>query len=215
MIMKRLLVGLISIMMAFLMLGAFVGCKGNDDNGGNGGDTPPVVKASYVYLDMTQASIDLEETLKLSVITDGADDSVRTWSSSNTSVATVSADGTVTAISVGSTSITVTLDEKTATCTINVYDSYPYPVIAVDTSNVKLNVGDTFKIDAKVIFRKNVRDVAITYSSADDNVATVSNDGTITAVGVGLIKVTLNAEYEGSPLQKTINVAVLSDALLN
>ena len=50
-------------MMACLMLGAFVGCKSNDNNG-DGGDNPPVVKATYVYLDMNQASLDLEETLK-------------------------------------------------------------------------------------------------------------------------------------------------------
>ena len=81
----------------------------------------PVISVS---LDKTQATIDEGKTLQLTatVTPDDATNKEVTWSSSNTSVATVDANGLVTGIKKGETVITVTAKDgnKTATCLIHV-----------------------------------------------------------------------------------------------
>lgn len=79
-----------------------------------------------VSLDKTTLTLAVNDTGKLTatVIPDNATNKNVTWKSSNTSVATVSADGTVTAKNAGTATITVTTADggKTATCTVTVVD---------------------------------------------------------------------------------------------
>lgn len=78
-----------------------------------------------VTLDKTTATIEVEEALQLKATvlpTDAANKNV-VWTSSNTSVATVSAEGVVTGLTVGTTTITATSDDNSeikATCEITV-----------------------------------------------------------------------------------------------
>lgn len=79
-----------------------------------------------VSLDKTTLTLAVNDTGKLTstVTPDNATNKNVTWKSSNTSVATVSADGTVTAKNAGTATITVTTADggKTATCTVIVVD---------------------------------------------------------------------------------------------
>ena len=79
-----------------------------------------------VSLDKTTLTLAVNDTGKLTatVTPDNATNKNVTWKSSNTSVATVSADGTVTAKKAGTATITVTTADggKTATCTVTVVD---------------------------------------------------------------------------------------------
>ena len=78
-----------------------------------------------VTLDKTTATIEVDEALQLKATvlpTDAANKNV-VWTSSNTSVATVSAEGVVTGLTVGTTTITATSDDNSeikATCEITV-----------------------------------------------------------------------------------------------
>ena len=78
-----------------------------------------------VTLDKTTATIEVDEALQLKATvlpTDAANKNV-VWTSSNTSVATVSAEGIVTGLTVGTTTITATSEENgeiKATCEITV-----------------------------------------------------------------------------------------------
>ena len=78
-----------------------------------------------VTLDKTTATIEVDEALQLKATvlpTDAANKNV-VWTSSNTSVATVSAEGVVTGLTVGTTTITATSEDdntKVATCAITV-----------------------------------------------------------------------------------------------
>ena len=78
-----------------------------------------------VTLDKTTATIEVDEALQLKATvlpTDAANKNV-VWTSSNTSVATVSAEGIVTGLTVGTTTITATSEDdntKVATCVITV-----------------------------------------------------------------------------------------------
>ena len=78
-----------------------------------------------VTLDKTAATIEVEEALQLNATVlpmEAANKNV-VWTSSNTSVATVSAEGVVTGLTVGTTTITATSDDNSeikATCEITV-----------------------------------------------------------------------------------------------
>jgi Bacterial surface proteins containing Ig-like domains len=88
--------------------------------------TNPAVPVQSVSLDKTTLDLNVGEnaTLVATVLPENADDKTVTWSSSNTTVATVDATGKVTAVAAGEAVITVTTTDgsKTATCTVKVND---------------------------------------------------------------------------------------------
>lgn len=106
-------------------------------------------KVSYISLNKTSASLAIGGTVELSVSNVSPSDAVDktvTWSSSNSSVASVNAStGVVTAEAAGSATITATANDgsgTTATCSVTVY---PAGTIVWDSSNISdLNVSGTY-----------------------------------------------------------------------
>lgn len=106
-------------------------------------------KVSSIYLNKTSASLLIGGTVTLSVSSSYPSDAVDktvSWSSSNTSVATVNAStGEVTAVAGGTATITATANDgggATATCSVTVY---PAGTIVWDSSNISdLNVSGTY-----------------------------------------------------------------------
>jgi len=92
-------------------------CGGDDDNGGDVAVTD--VTLSPTTLSLTVGGV--AETLTATVSPSNATNKALSWSSSDTSKATVS-NGTVTAVAAGTTTITVTTADgnKTATCLVTV-----------------------------------------------------------------------------------------------
>ena len=86
--------------------------------------TAATVSVTGVSLDKTELSLTVggTETLTATITPDNATNKNLTWSSDDTSVATVDASGLVTAVSAGTATITVTTEDgaKTATCTVTV-----------------------------------------------------------------------------------------------
>lgn len=86
------------------------------------------VHVTSVSLDKNSVTLEEGETEQLTatVSPSNATDKSVTWSSSNTSVATVSSNGLVTAVSHGSATITVTTTDgnKTATCSVTVNEPH-------------------------------------------------------------------------------------------
>lgn len=108
----------VSIAIAFFA--SFSACNPEDGPSGGNQEGKPVA-VTGVKLDNSEISLVIGEsaTLTLTVSPSGASNKTATWSSSDASVATVS-DGVVRAVKEGSATVTVTVDGKTATCTIKV-----------------------------------------------------------------------------------------------
>ena len=127
---------------------------------------------------------------------DAADPSI-TWSSSDTSVATVNSSGVVTAKRIGTCTITASAGDKSATCSITVN---PDPEIKVESVRLSIGmdavivmyVGDTSVLNANVS-PSNADNKSVTWQSSDSSVATVSSTGKVTAVAVGEATITITA----------------------
>ena len=91
-------------------------------------------EVAEIRLDKTEASIKVGETLQLTatVLPEEAAGAVLTWSSSDESIATVSATGLVKAVSIGTATISVTCGNVTATCTVEVSDDAGIDGVLVD-----------------------------------------------------------------------------------
>lgn len=114
-----------------------------------------------------------------------------TWSSSNTSVATVSSAGKVTAVSAGTATITAkTSNNKSATCSVTVTAATTTQPTSISLSptSMSLEVGAYKYIYA--IFYPEGTSADITWSSSNTSVADVSLYGKVTAVSAGTATIT-------------------------
>lgn len=114
-----------------------------------------------------------------------------TFASSDEAVATVDGNGLITASGVGTSTITVkTHNNKKASCRITVL---PLPTIQLDRDSVSLKVGETYSLTCFVTGK--VKEPA-QFSSSDETVATVDNNGVITAINQGEAVITASL-YDG------------------
>ena len=158
-----------------------------------------VVAVESITLDITSAILNTGETLTLiaTVKPDNATNKTVTWSSSNSSVATVDANGKVTAVAQGTVTITAKAGDKTATCTVTVMKgNVPVESLTLDKSSLELTEGETATLIATVK-PDNATDKTVTWSSSNPWVATVDQNGQITAVRAGeaTITATVGGKY--------------------
>ena len=169
------------------------------------------VPVTDVSLDQTTATLVAGSTLQLTVAvtpTEATNKAV-TWSSDKETVATVSATGLVTAVSEGTATITVTTEDggKTAACTVTVTPaSIPVTGVTLDQTTAKLIEGNTLQLTATVA-PADATDKAVTWSSDDETVATVSATGLITAVSKGTATITVTTQDGSKTATCTVEVS--------
>src|SRR5438094_582144 len=175
---------------------------------------PPPAVAS-VDVTPPSASVQAGQTVQLTATpkdANGAPLSGRTvtWSSSNTSVATVSNSGLVSGVTPGTATITATSEGKSGTSTITVP---PVPVASVEVTPATASVqaGQTVQLTA------TPRDAngaplsgrTVTWSSSTTAVATVSNGGLVSGVTPGSATITATSEGKSGTSSVTVtNVPV-------
>lgn len=162
---------------------------------------------SYIHttgINITQTSLNLfaggaSQQLNAAVTPSDATDKSVTWTSSNEKVAAVSKNGLVTPISVGTSTITVkTRDGNfTAQCIVTVNKPHiAVTGISLNQSTITLDKNDTYKLTA-LVSPNNATDKSVTWSSSNDNVATVSDNGLVTAVSAGTAEITAKTNNGG------------------
>ena len=149
-------------------------------------------KTSLVFYRLTS---ELTETLTATVIPYNAENTAVTWSSSNTSVATVSNTGVVTGKSKGSATITVTAQDgngASATCQVEVKQCIT--VLTVNKKKLDMIIGEQATLSTVTLLPSTANDKTYTWSTSDNTVASVDGNGNVTAKATGkaTIKATAN-----------------------
>ena len=162
------------------------------------------VPVTGVAIDKSAMSLTVGSTGKITATISPAkatDKSV-TWASSDELVATVDGDGLVTAVGAGTATITVTTNDGgyTATCEVTVAPPIVHvTLVEIDKSSMTLMIGSTGKIMATV-HPSDATDRSVVWFSDDESVATVNDEGIVTAVGAGTAAVfvrTVDGNYVG------------------
>lgn len=149
-------------------------------------------------LNKTKVSLALNATmrLKLTIEPSNAFEPGITWKSSKPSVVSVDQDGWIAGLADGKATITVTsANGKKATCKVTVKEIKPTSV-SLGKTFVSLHPGDSYATTLK-IKPSDVSNPSISYTSSDPEVATVDEDGVITAVGCGKARITAKADANG------------------
>ncbi len=176
---------------------------------------PDTIDVTGVSVLPASAALEVGETAQLtgSVIPFNATVQAVSWSSSNINIATVNTTGLVTAVGEGTAIITgITLSGgKTDTSTITVTDggSNPSPIsvtgVSVSPTTGTLSVGQTLDLN-ETVSPSNATNKAVTWSSSDTGVATVSTNGLVTAVALGTATITVVTQDGSFPANALITV---------
>ena len=128
-----------------------------------------------------------------------------TWSSSNTSAAAVDVNGLVTAVGAGSATITATSEGKTGTSSITVTLA-PVATVAVTFAASSVQAGQTTQATAATRDANGnlLTGRAISWSSDNQAVATVSVTGVVTAVAVGSANIIATSEGKTGSATATV-----------
>ena len=167
------------------------------------------VPAAAVALSSTELTLNKGTAATLFMTVTPADftDEVA-WKSSNTSVATVNDSGVVTAAGLGTAIIKITVGNVSASCKVTVVQ--PVTSISLNQTSLTMDALDTFQLTANA----NPSDAynrEIVWSSSDETVAVVTEDGLVTAIGKGTATVTATAA-DGSGITRKCTVTVRNNA---
>lgn len=162
-------------------------------------DPDKPIEVTEITLNAADITLNVEDTFKLeaTVNPDNATDKTVTWTSSDDTIATVDEDGLVTAIAEGEVVITATAsNEVTGSCNVTVVledSSNPGVVeitsISLNKNELSLNIDESETLIATVK-PDNATDKSVVWTSSDDEIATVNEDGTVTGVSEGTAVIT-------------------------
>lgn len=161
----------------------------------------PSIRLSSTSLSM---SVGDAKTLSASLTPNGT---YISWSSSNTDVATVNNSGRVTAEGDGSATITAEIVVNGRSYSDSCRVTVEAPSIRLSTSNLLMDVGETYTLSATVTPRGS----RVTWSSSDNDVFTVNSSGQVTAQGVGTATLTAMITSNGGDYTATCTVTVEED----
>ena len=148
-----------------------------------------------------------ETTVEATVSPADATDVKVSYASTDEAVATVDKDGRVQVLQPGECDITTTLmqdGEKVTEKTTHVKAFYEVESITLDSNEGKLTVGNSHTIKATVAPEEVAAETTIEWSSSNEKVATVDENGKVTAIAAGEATITATAGEESANYEVTV-----------
>ena len=143
-----------------------------------------------------------EFTLNATITPEDATYSDITWTSNNPETAKVEG-GKVVAIKKGTATIKAEADGKSALCQVEVLSSIAE--ISLSKSQLSMIIGDTETLEAIITPEDATLREEITWSSTDQNVATVDNNGKVTAIKEGTAIISATVEGKKAECKVTVD----------
>ena len=206
----------LTLLTAILALVGLSGCNKNVED-----QTNDDFAVTSVTLDKTYATVEEGESLQLTPTITYKDEKehscYKEWKTSNAKIATVSETGLVLALKPGNVSITFIAGFKSAACSITVPSDDITPIdpdipggedefsIELNSSSISLVLDDVhnyYQLEATTSAQAD-----ITWSSSNEDVATVSDSGLVTAIAEGDAVITATA----NEVSVTCDVSVLTE----
>ena len=189
----------------------FAACKNDPES-----ENPPAPKTVHVQDISIKNPINPVSLVKgttyqveAAVLPENADNKKISYTSSNKTVISVSANGLISAENIGTATITLKAENISKTINVTVTAAYinvASIAVASGDENVSIVKGGTHQLSATVK-PENATNKTLTYSSDREDIASVDTNGLISAKKVGTASVTIHA---ANNITKTINVTVTS-----
>lgn len=163
------------------------------------------ISATNVSLNKTELTLKKGETATLvaSITPENFTDTI-SWRSTDTKVATVTDAGLVKGVAVGTAKIKVTVGSTSALCTVNVIQ--PVTSISLNRTSLTMDALDTYQLIATASPATAVNR-EITWSSSDSAIASVDENGLVTAHKKGTATIKATAK-DGSNISNSCKVTV-------
>ena len=167
------------------------------------------IPAEEVVLSPAELTLNNGSTgaLELSIVPNNFTDEV-VWRSTNEDVATVTDTGIVEAKGIGTAAVNVTVGGLSAVCNVTVMQ--PVTAIYLSEDSLTMNALETHTLTADVS-PETADNKAIEWSSSDEKVVTVDQNGLLTAVAKGTAAITAKA-LDGSGKEGSCSVTVRNNA---
>ena len=164
-----------------------------------------------VAIQPPEATVDEGTTQQLvAIVTDLHGDPIAAgvvWRSSNENAATIDQNGLVTGIAAGIATITATSDYMAASATLTV--EAVVGNVTVQPSEPTIDQGTTQQLEAIVTDRHgNPMTADVVWSSSDENVATVDQNGLVTGIAAGIATITATADGVAGTTSLTVEAVV-------
>lgn len=148
-----------------------------------------------------------ETTVEATVSPADATDVKVSYASTDEAVATVDKDGRVQVLQPGECDIVTTLtqeDKKVVEKKTHIKAYYEVEGITLDKTEGILTAGNTVALNATVLPEEIADETTVTWTSSDEKVATVDENGKVTAIAAGEATITATAGEESSNYEVTV-----------
>ena len=145
-----------------------------------------IIIKGTVALSASEMVVAVGNGKKLTAITDGT----VSWSSSDSSIATVDENGNVRGVKTGTATITAKVGNSTATCVVTVKEAVKLQSVILSSTEMTMKVKSSDTLTATLYPANTTDDTTLTWTSSDSSVVEVNN-GVITAKKEGTATITV------------------------
>jgi len=191
------------------------GIKKIDPEGGNWfvAKVVKITKVEYVPVTGITASdvtVEVNKTASINATVSPSNATLQklTYTVADESIATVDAEGVVTGVAVGKTTVTIKAENVTKTINVTVKAPAVLPKsITLSQTKFSLDLNENNSATLTATISPSDADQGVNFVSSNENVAIVSEDGVITAVGIGTAQITVSSKVKAD-VKATATVTV-------
>ena len=159
-----------------------------------------------------------ETTVEATVSPADATDVEVSYASTDEAIATVDKDGRVQVLQPGECDIVTTLtqeDKKVVEKKTHIKAFYEVEGITLDKTEGILTAGNTVALNATVLPEEIADETTVTWTSSDEKVATVDENGKVTAIAAGEATITANAGEKSATYKLTVQAKKVAQTTTN
>src|SRR3989442_540148 len=204
-----------------LVVGSATITATSEGQSGTAAVTVSTVPVASVVVSPASANMSVGGTTQLSATPKDAAGNVLagrlvTWTSSSSAIATVSAGGLVSGAAVGSATITATSEGRSASATITVAN-LPVASVLVSPTAPNMYVGGSVQLTAtpKDANGNPLSGRAVSWTTSNSAVATVSAGGLVTGLVVGSATITATSEGQSGTAAVTVSTVPVASVVVS